>query len=539
MKRFWRKIKTFFVERWVWILAGTVTGGLIVMAFDGISKLDPYGRISLQATMPLWILASIVSGAIAALIYVSVLRGAFSNIRKKSVKAETVKVKFADVLGIDEVKEEALEVVQLLKDHALLSRIGGKILRGLLLIGPPGCGKTYLAKAIATEAGLPFLTFSASEFVEVFVGVGSSRVRKLFIQARKLAYSRGGCIIFIDEIDAVGRQRTFNFGGGAETNSTLNQLLVEMDGLAGAGENVVVIGATNASEEVLDAALLRPGRFDRLIYIDRPNLEGREELFRHYLGKVISEPTIDVGRLARNAVYKSPADIENIIKEAALIATRKRKEQIGYKEISEAMERIELGIKHKRKMTPREREMTAFHESGHLITTFLLHPTNDVFKASIISRRNTLGVVYSQPREELFSHDRDHLLANIKVALSGYAAEKVQFGVTTTGVSSDFRKAMGIAHGMVWSIGMGLSGQIGDFSALPRAQVSDTVKNRLNEETNQILQSCLKEVERLLRKERPILERFARELMEKEELEYDEIEAIFKEYGKKPLYLQS
>ena len=241
---------------------------------------------------------------------------------------------------------------------------------------------------------------------------------------------------------------------------------------------------------------------------------------------------IDVGRLARSAVYKSPADIANIVKEAALISTRKKKETIGYREISEAMERIELGIKHKRKMTDQEREMVAYHESGHLVSLYILHPTDDVFKASIISRRTALGVVYHQPREEIFTNSRERLLANIKVALAGYIAEKIRFGVTSDGVASDFKNAMSIAHIMVWSYGMGLSGYMGDYSIVPESQLSESVKEALNQETNQILRKCAKEVEELLIKEKTILDRFAKELLERDELEFDDIEAIFKEYGK-------
>lgn len=399
--------------------------------------------------------------------------------------------------------------------------------------GPPGCGKTFLAKAIATEANVPFLSMSASGFTEIFVGVGPSRVRKLFKQARSLAYGYGGCIIFIDELDAIGRHRLFSFGGGGEeTNSTLNQLLVEMDGMQDSNYDIIVIGATNAPEDAMDPALQRPGRFDRKIYIDRPGLEGRQQLFKHYLSKVQYEPSVDIGRLARKTVQKSPADIENIIKEAALIASRSEKEVIGYKDLTEAMERIELGIKHPRHMTERERRMTAYHETGHLITLYLLHPTDDVFKASIVSRKETLGVVYHSPREELFSNDREHILANIKVSIAGYVAEKLKFGVTTNGVASDFKNAMAYAHTMVWKWGMGKNGFLGDYTEIPKEQISEELKNKLNLETNQIMKECVQEVEQLLKQEEPLLDRFANELLKKEELEYDEIESIFKEYGK-------
>lgn len=529
---YYRRLKMHFLNHRakIFVTVGVIV--LIILSIYGMMSLESYYRNITLAQMPISILLVMVNALVFVYMYVLVLRDGFTKLDKKSIKAREVQVRFSDVVGIDEAKEEAWEVVQLVKDHARLKKIGGKILRGILMIGPPGCGKTYLAKAIATEAGLPFLSMAASEFNEVFVGVGASRVRKLFSKARSLAYGFGGCVIFIDELDAMGRIRTFNQFGGAETNTTQNQLLVEMDGLGARQENIIVIGATNAPEDVLDPALLRPGRFDRKVYISKPGLEGREALFRFYLKKVKHEASIDVGRLARKTVGKSPAEIENIVKEAALIATRKGKDVITSKELSDAIERIELGMKHKMKMTDREKQMTAYHETGHLIVTYLLHPRNDVFKASIIPRKSTLGVVHPQPREEWFADDREKILADIKCFLAGYVGERMKFGVTSNGVAADFQAAMHLAHQMVWKYGMGTNGLVGDFTVIPEHQLSEEIKHRLNEETNRIIQQCLKEVEDLLRRERPIFERFAHELLMKEELEYDEIEAIFAEYGK-------
>jgi cell division protease FtsH len=467
--------------------------------------------------------------------YMAVFSSGFSKMGNKSIKSKDVKVRFSDVIGIDEAKEECWEVVELIKDHARLKKIGGKILRGILMMGPPGCGKTYLAKAIATEAGLPFLSMAASEFNEIFVGVGASRVRQLFKKATRLAYGFGGCIVFIDELDAMGQRRTFNQFGSGEGNTTQNQLLVAMDGLSEKSENIIVIGATNASEDILDPALLRPGRFDRKVYIKKPNLEGRESLFRYYLSKIKYEAAIDCKRLARKAVDKSPADIENIVKESALIATRNKKDVVGLRDLSEAIERIELGVKQKLTINARELEMTAYHETGHLITTYLLHPRDDVFKASIIPRKSSLGVVHPTPIEEWHSQDRETLLAGIKVCLAGYVGEKVKFNTTTTGVTSDFQKAMAIAHFMVWRIGMGPSGLVGDYLTIGDKNpfvLSEETKIRLNQDVDKIIKDCLAEVEALLRKEKELFERFAHELMTKKELDYDEIEAIFAEYGK-------
>ena len=533
MSNYYRRFKMHFLNYRTKILIALAAVILVVLAIWGMMSLESYYRNITLATMPLQMLMVAMNAIIFVYLYMMVLRGGFAQMDKKNVKASDVNIRFSDVVGIDEAKEEAWEVVQLIKDHARLKAIGGKILRGILMVGPPGCGKTYLAKAIATEAGLPFLSMSASEFVEIFVGVGAARVRKLFKKARSLAYGFGGCIVFIDELDAMGRNRVFNqFGGGSETNSTQNQLLVEMDGLGGREENVITIGATNAAEDVLDPALLRPGRFDRKVYITRPGLEGREKLFQYYLGKVKHEASIDIGHLARKAVGKSPAEIENIVKEAALIATRNGKDVISYKEITEAIERIELGVKNRIKMQDSEKQMTAFHEAGHLLAIYFLHPTDDVFKASIIPRKTSLGVVHHQPREEYYSHDRDKLLADIKCAVAGYVAERVKKGVTTTGVSADFSNAMRLAHMMVWKLGMGSSGHIGDYTVIPEHELSETVKTKLNEDTNQILRECMTDVDQLLKREKVIFERFAHELLMRQELEYDEIEAIFAEYGK-------
>lgn len=530
----YRKIKIFLQLHWIKLAVIASIIFAILLPVVVLSFIDSYQRIYLLAWLAITPLSSIISGGIFVfMLYYLHYGGGFAKFQKSRIKGENVNIAWSDVIGMEDAKMEAWEVVQLIRDRTKLQKIGGKVIRGILMVGPPGCGKTYLAKAIATEANVPFLSMSGSEFVEIFVGVGASRVRKLFKQARQLAYANGACIVFIDEIDAVGRKRVFSvFGGTEETNSTQNQLLAEMDGLKEKQENVIVIAATNASETTLDEALLRPGRFDRKIYIDLPNLEEREKLFGYYLKKIKYEPQIDVGRLARKCVYKTPADIENIVKESALIATRYKKDIVTWKEIVDAIERVDLGIKHKRKMSEREKQMVAYHEAGHLIVTYILHPTDDVFKASIISRRDTLGVVYHQPREELFTSNRDRILANIKVSLGGYVAEKLKCGVTSDGVAMDFKQAMKQAHDMVWKYGMGTNGFLGDYTIIPESQLSEEIKQKLNNETHVIVQQCAKEVEELLAKESAILDRFATELLEKDELDYDEIDAIFNEYGK-------
>ncbi len=533
MRLLHRKIKVFWQDHWVLILVIISLIALLILSIMGLMSLESFYRKMTLAQMPITLLLGAVHAAIFVYMYMAVFRGGFAKLGKTQVKAKDVNVTFDDVIGIDESKQEAWEVVELIRDRARVSKIGGKIIKGLLMIGPPGCGKTLLAKAIATEANIPFLSIAGSEFVEIFVGVGASRVRKLFHKARQLAHANGSCIVFIDELDVIGSGRTFSHLGGQETNSTQNQLLAEMDGLGARKENVIVIGATNASESILDSALLRPGRFDRKIYIDRPTLDGREKLFKFYLEKVQYDSSVNIARLARQTVGKSPADIENIIKEAAIIAVREKRELVEHKDLSAAMERIDLGIKHKKSMTKQEREMIAFHETGHLVATYILHPINDVFKASIIARKQTLGVVYHQPREEYYTSSKDKLLADIKVSLGGYASEKLKYNTTSNGVMSDFQHAMGVAHSMVWMWGMADDASLlGDYSSIPKNQISDELKCTLNKETQKIINRCLVEVENLLKKEWQIVERFVKELLEKDELEYDEIESIFREYGK-------
>ena len=530
---FWKRLKLFWWNHWVKIAVVAWTIFIFWIPIAALGSIDSYQRSYMVAWLSTMGLQATISAVIFVVLYSWVLQGGIQKMKKKQVKSDAVNIKWKDVIGMEGAKTEAKELVSLIKDRARVKKIGGNVIRGMLMMGPPGCGKTYLAKAIATEAGIPFISMSGSEFVEVFVGVGASRVRQLFERARRLAYAYGGCIIFIDEIDAVGRKRVFSaFGGTEETNSTQNQLLAEMDGLGDTEQNVIVIGATNAQIDTMDEALLRPGRFDRKIFVEKPDLAEREELFRYYLSKVSFDPALDVARLARKAVQKSPADISNLVKEAALIATRSKNDKVTYDYLSEAFERVDLGMKRTTKVSENDRVVTAFHEAGHLMVLYLLHPTDDVFKASIIPRGPAGGVVYHLPSEETSHYNRNRVLANIKVALAGYVAEKVKFGVTATGVCSDFTNAMSLAHRMVWEWGMGKNEFVGDFSHIPVEQVSDNLKEKLNLETHEIMQTCVKEVEEFLRKEMTIFERFGKELLDRNELDFDDIEAIFKEYGK-------
>ena len=556
-----RKIKLFFKFHWIAILITifAIIAGISFVIFvrnaltswqlsESFTKRAAFVQFGML--FYIFFILHLISMPLSGALTIWLMRGGhmkFTRIHKKAVKADDIRIHWKDVIGMEEAKQEALEVVRLITDRAQLQRIGGKILRGILMIGPPGCGKTYLAKAIATESNLPFLAMSGSEFIEMFVGVGASRVRKLFKQARQLAYVEGGCIIFIDELDAVGAQRALGrgLGGQTESNTTLNQLLIEMDGLKEKELNIIVIGATNAPENFLDPALLRPGRFDRKIFGHLPNLEERQELFDYYLKDVKYDTSIDRSRLARLTVGNSPADIANLVREAALITVRNKKEVISMKEISQAYDRIEMGIKHKIVFTESEKKKIAYHEAGHAIAMYFFAPHKDVFKATIMARGGVLGFIMPHPREEIHIRTKEQYLGDIKVSLGSYAAERLKLNITTSGVSQDFSTAMWIAHHMVWIWGMGKSGIVGDYSLLETMPsqakvsrggnvsfVSEKIKEQLNNEVQEILQECLKQVEDLLRQESSLLDRFAQELLAKEELNYDEIEAIFKEFGK-------
>lgn len=459
--------------------------------------------------------------------------------REKMIPAK-VNVKWGQVIGMDAAKEEAWELVKLLKDRALLKRIGGRIIKGTMMIGPPGCGKTYLAKAIATECGLPFLPAVGSDFVGIFVGQGAAQMKSMFKQARALAAMEGGCIIFIDEIDSFARPRMADtgFGGGISHNATINQFLTEMDGLRQVENNIVVIAATNVSEADLDSAIMRAGRFDRKIYVTRPNLKERKEIFDFYLKNIKADESVNSEILARKTLHFSPSDIENMVREAGLISLREKRESVSFKDLSMAYDRVIFGAKSNLILNEKDKEWVAYHEAGHAIIGYLLHPTDDVIKATIIPHKGALGFVAPISKEEVNIRSREHYLAEIKVDIASYAAEKIKYGTTGSGVSGDFQTALSIAHNMVWNWGMGRSGFLGYIDQMVSSYganyISDKTKERLDEDVQEILHSSLTEVTEVLLKNRSLLDYFAQELIKKGELEYDEIEAIFSKFNLKP-----
>lgn len=462
----------------------------------------------------------------------------FGKSRARRYDEDNIKITFKDVAGADEAKQELEEVVEFLKHPKKYNDLGAKIPKGVLLYGPPGTGKTLLAKAVAGEAGVPFFSISGSDFVEMFVGVGASRVRDLFEQAKKSA----PCIVFIDEIDAVGRQRGAGLGGGHdEREQTLNQLLVEMDGF-GANEGIIMIAATNRPD-ILDPALLRPGRFDRQIVVDRPDIKGRQEILKvHIKGKPIS-PEVELGVIARRTPGFTGADLSNLVNEAALMAARKNKNKIDMPEMEEAAERVIMGPERRsRVISDKEKRLTAYHEGGHTLVGMLLDNTDPVHKVTIIPRGRAGGYSLSLPKEDRYYATRSEMLDELKVLLGGRVAEALVLKEISSGASNDLQRATSLARQMICEYGM--SPELGPMTFGHRQDqvflgrdigrdkdYSEEVAAKIDKEIRKFIDEAYQKTESLLNENMDKLHLIADALIERETLEGEEIDQLMK-YGK-------
>jgi cell division protease FtsH len=454
--------------------------------------------------------------------------GAFGRSRAKRYEPSGDRVTFADVAGIDEAKAELTEVVDFLRHPEKYRRLGGRIPHGVLLSGPPGTGKTLLARAVAGEADVPFFSMAASEFVEAIVGIGAARVRDLFAEAKAAAPA----IVFIDELDAIGRSRTSGIagfsGGNDEREQTLNQILTEMDGFD-SSTGVIVIAATNRPD-VLDQALLRPGRFDRRVAVQPPDRSGREKILEVHTRSIPLGPDVDLGRIAATTPGMVGADLANLVNEAALLAARRNHDQVTEADLTDALERIVLGTERQVMMSAADKRRTAYHEGGHAIVGMLTDGADPVRKISIIPRGISLGVTFSAPDADRYSYEKHELLAKIKVALGGRAAEELVYGEATTGAESDLQQLTGLARQMVGRWGM--SEAIGPLTVLPAesqgpllpgaSEVSPRTQELIDSEVRQIVEAAYGDVLALLTENRDKLDSLAAALLEHETLDEDD-----------------
>ncbi len=460
----------------------------------------------------------------------------FGRSRARLFPASTPTVTFDDVAGVEEAKQELHEVVEFLKSREKFQKLGARIPKGLLLIGPPGTGKTLLARAVAGEAGVPFFSISGSEFVEMFVGVGASRVRDLFEQAKRST----PCIIFIDEIDAVGRHRGAGLGGGHdEREQTLNQILVEMDGFD-TNTSVIVVAATNRPD-ILDPALLRPGRFDRRVVLDRPDINGRTGILKvHIKGKPLDK-SVNLEVLAKQTAGFSGADLANLVNEAAILAARRGKKTIEMPELEESIDRVIAGPERKsRRISPKEKEITAYHEVGHALVAKMLPNADPVHKISIVARGMTLGHTRQLPLEDRYLMSRAQLQDMIATLLGGHTAEKLVFNEVTTGAYDDIKRATEYARKMVTDFGM--SDKLGPRTFGDKQEMvflgreiseqkdyGDKLADAIDAEINRIIQQAQETAKEILTKNRSKLDLIAKKLIAEETLEGEELEALFKE----------
>jgi len=462
----------------------------------------------------------------------------FGKSRAKLLTENQHRVTFSDVAGVDEAKDDLQEIIAFLKDPKKFTKLGGRIPKGCLLVGAPGTGKTLLARAIAGEAGVPFFNISGSDFVEMFVGVGASRVRDLFVQGKKKA----PCIIFIDEIDAVGRHRGAGFGGGHdEREQTLNQLLVEMDGFE-SNEGVILIAATNRPD-VLDPALLRPGRFDRHVVVPRPDIRGREGILQVHTRKVPLSTDVDVSVLARSTPGFTGADLENLVNEAALLAARNDKEKVDMLDLEQAKDKVMMGAERRSMIiSDEEKRNTAYHEAGHALVAKLLPGADPIHKVTIIPRGMALGLTQQLPMDEKYTYPREYLLNNLVILFGGRVAEELVLEQTTTGAGNDIEKATDLARRMVCEWGM--SEKLGpmtfgkkeeeiflgrDFTK--KVDYSKSTAIEIDAEVRRIIQESYHRAKDLLKTNLGLLHKVAENLLEKEVLDGSELDAIVRAYG--------
>jgi cell division protease FtsH len=456
----------------------------------------------------------------------------FGKSRARLMSDQSERVTFEDVAGIDEAKEELIEIVEFLRDPKKFTRLGGRIPKGVLLVGPPGCGKTLLARAIAGEAGVPFFSISGSDFVEMFVGVGASRVRDLFVQGKKNA----PCIIFIDEIDAVGRHRGAGLGGGHdEREQTLNQLLVEMDGFE-SNEGVILISATNRPD-VLDPALLRPGRFDRQVVVSMPDIRGREKILRVHMQKSPIDNDVNVVILAKGTPGFSGADLENLVNEAALLAAKRNKEKIGMADFEDSKDKVYMGLERKSKVIKEDdRKVTAYHEGGHALVARFLPETDVVNKITIVPRGSAAGITWFLPEERDFKF-KDQLQSELAVAFGGRVAEEIVFSRISTGAANDIKQATDLAQKMIRSWGM--SDDLGPLSyAKGEEQVflgreitqhrdySEATAQKIDEEIVKLIKNSYERAKIVLNENLDILHKLAEVLLEKETVMGKELDEL-------------
>ena len=459
----------------------------------------------------------------------------FARSRAKIYAEDDVKTTFADVAGVDEAAQELREIVEFLKNPRKFTNLGGKIPKGVLLVGPPGTGKTLLARAVAGEAKVPFFSLSGSEFVEMFVGVGAARVRDLFSQAE----AKAPCIVFIDELDALGKARVQSpIGSHEEREQTLNQLLAEMDGFD-ARKAIIIMAATNRPE-VLDVALLRPGRFDRQVLVDKPDVKGREEVLKIHVRNVKLDPSVELRKVAARTAGFAGADLANLVNEAALLAARRDGKAVEMRDFNEAIDRLVAGLEKKRVMSTREREIVAYHESGHAIVASVLPNMDPVHKISIVARGfGALGYTMQLPLEDRYLMQRGDLLNQLAILLGGRAAEEIAVGEISTGAQNDLQRVTDVARAMVTEWGM--SDKLGTINydssrrgrfldvGMPseRGNYSEETARVIDEEVKLIVAGALNEARRVLKENRDILERVTRHLLEKEVMEGDELRAMF------------